>query len=175
MRISDWSSDVCSSDFQPQLVEQRHGLVPQHRLAPPYADQPQRIADEVAGGAGVGADQHIVEHRELGEQRQVLEGAAEAGAADAVGRALQDRPAIDPDGAGVDLVDPADAVEQCGLAGPVRSDEAGDCPAPHAERATVPRYATAERDPAAPALQQRYGCRRPLRPRWSRTGSVTFV
>src|SRR3546814_16552509 len=36
MRISDWSSDVCSSDLQPQVAERPSPRLPRH--SPPRAD-----------------------------------------------------------------------------------------------------------------------------------------
>ena len=71
-------------------------------------------------------DHHVLEQRHAGEQRQVLEGAGDAVAGDAVRRhaeqvvALEEHPALGR------LIDPADDVEHRRLARAVRTDEATD-------------------------------------------------
>ena len=106
----------------------------------------QRVADNVAVGAGMGADPDVVEHRQIGEQRDVLEGAADADFGDPVRRARQDAPALDQNVAGARLVEPGEAVEQGGLAGAVRPDQAEDCALVHVERHAVQGNDAAEHD-----------------------------
>ena len=65
-------------------------------------------------------------HRQIGKQRDVLEGAADADLGDPVRRARQDARAFHQDVAGRRLIEPGEAVEQRGLAGAVRSDQAED-------------------------------------------------
>src|SRR3546814_14664076 len=54
MRISDGSSDVCSSDLERLLVLRRYGLVDQHRLA---GQRIGRAVGEIVVGA-VGGERH---------------------------------------------------------------------------------------------------------------------
>src|SRR3546814_2573078 len=54
MRISDGSSDVCSSDLERLLVLRRYGLVDQHRLA---GQRIGRAVGEIVVGA-VGDERH---------------------------------------------------------------------------------------------------------------------
>jgi len=53
--------------------------------------------DDVAMSAGMGADADIVEHRKIGKQRDVLEGAADADFGDPVRRPRQDALAFQQD------------------------------------------------------------------------------
>jgi hypothetical protein len=125
----------------------------------------QRVADDIAGGAGVGADAHIVEHREIGKQRYVLEGAADADLGDPVRRPPEDAPAFHQDVAGARLIKPAQAVEQRGLAGAVRSDQAEDLALMHVEGDAVQRDDAAEHDADVADRQQGILSLRELCPR----------
>ena len=106
----------------------------------------QRVADDVAVGAGMGADPDIVEHRQVGKQRDVLEGAADADLGDPVRRARQDALAFHQDVAGARLIEPAEAIEERRLAGAVRSDQAEDLALVHVERHAIQRDDAAEHD-----------------------------
>ena len=108
--------------------------------------QLQAVADDVAAGTGVGADPDIVEHREIGKQRDVLEGAADADFGDLVRRAGQDALALEQDIALAGLIEPGEAIEERGLAGAVRSDQAEDLALVHVERHAVQRDDAAEHD-----------------------------
>ncbi len=85
-------------------------------------------ADDVAGRTRVAADADIVHHGEIGEQRHILEGAADADLGDLVRRARQDAGAFHQDVAGRRLIETGQAVEQRGLAGAVRADQPRICP-----------------------------------------------
>jgi hypothetical protein len=106
----------------------------------------QRVGDDVAVGAGMGADPDVVEHREIGEKCHVLKGAADADFGDLVGRARQDALAFHQNVAGAGLIEPGEAVEERRLAGAVRSDQAEDRALVHVERHTVQRDDAAEHD-----------------------------
>ena len=93
--------------LEAEIVEDLVALLVERGFAAPHPGELQGIADDVAGGAGVGADTHIVEHREIGKQRDVLEGAADADLCDAVRRTGQDAPAFHQNVAGTRLVKPA--------------------------------------------------------------------
>ena len=69
-------------------------------------------------GAGMGADADVVEHRKIGKQRDVLEGAADADFGDPVRRARQDALAFHQDVAGARLIEPGEAVESVVLPAP---------------------------------------------------------
>ena len=86
----------------------------------------ERVGEEVAARAAVRADHHVLEHGLGREQREVLEGAADAQAGDAVRRHGQERRAVEGDRARGRRVEPAHAVEERGLPGAVRSDEPHD-------------------------------------------------
>src|SRR5881394_1335260 len=92
-----------------------------------------RVRDDVAGRARVAADADVVEHRQIGKQRDVLEGAADADFSDAVRRPRQDAGAFHQDVAGAWLIESGETIEQRRLAGAVRSDQAEDGALVHVE------------------------------------------
>ena len=94
----------------------------------------------------MGADANVVEHRQIGKQRDVLEGAADADLGDPVRRTRQDARAFHQDIAGARLIESGEAVEQRGLAGAVRSDQAEDCTLVHVEGYAIQRDDAAEHD-----------------------------
>ena len=94
----------------------------------------------------MGADANVVEHREIGKQRDVLEGAADADLGDPVRRARQDARAFHQDIAGARLIESGETVEQRRLAGAVRSDQAEDCALVHVEGHAIQRDDAAEHD-----------------------------
>src|SRR5262249_58979731 len=73
------------------------GDVVEHPLVPRDPRQVQRIAEEIAARDVMAADAHIVEHRHAGEQREVLERAADADLDHAVGRLVEDADALKQD------------------------------------------------------------------------------
>ena len=94
----------------------------------------------------MGADADVVHHREIRKQRDVLEGAADADLGDPVRRPRQDARAFHQDVAGRRLIEPGEAVEQRGLAGAVRADQAEDLALVHVEGHAVQRDDAAEHD-----------------------------
>ena len=94
----------------------------------------------------MGADADVVHHREVRKQRDVLEGAADADLGDPVRRPRQDARAFHQDVAGRRLIEPGEAVEERGLAGAVRSDQAEDWPLMHVEGHAIERNDAAEHD-----------------------------
>src|SRR6266567_8648005 len=116
-----------------ETAEDLMHLVVDGGLAAANPGQFQRVADDVARGARMGADADVVHYRKIGKQRDVLEGAANADLGDAVRWSLEDADAFHQDVAGARLVEPGEAVEQCGLAGAVRSDQAEDLALMHIE------------------------------------------
>jgi hypothetical protein len=94
----------------------------------------------------VGADPDVVEHREVGKQGDVLEGAANADLGDPVRRPVQDAAALHQDVAAGRLVEPRQAVEQRGLAGAVGPDQPEDLALVHVERHAIQRDDAAEHD-----------------------------
>ena len=110
----------------------------------------------------MGADPDVVEHRKIGKQSDVLEGAADADFGDPVRRPLQDAHAFHQDVAGARLVEPAEAVEERGLAGAVRPDQAEDLALMHVERHAVQRDDAAEHDADVANRKQGMGSLRKL-------------
>ena len=90
------------------------------------------------------ADQDVVAHAHAAEQRDVLEGAADAEAGHAVAAEILERAALEQDVAVGEAVEAADAVEQRGLAGAVRSDQSADLAVADIERNTSQRDHAAE-------------------------------
>ena len=108
--------------------------------------QSERVADDVAIGMGMGANPNIVEHSKVGKKRDVLKSTADADFGDPVRRPMQDALAFHQDIARARLVKPAQAVEEGGLAGAVRSDQPKDLALMHVEGHPVQRNDAAEHD-----------------------------
>src|SRR3546814_3243707 len=92
MRISDWSSDVCSSDLRARGVAVRDGrdIVG----AQPVAALPQRlfVAHRAGDGPEVAAHQSIADRQEmLADDRQARFGEQEMDVGDAAVQAVLDR------------------------------------------------------------------------------------
>ena len=77
-------------------------------------------------GAGQRADHDVLGHGEIGEGLELLEGARDAAAGDAVGPQAGDLAAVEEDAAGVGRLEAGDQVEQRRLAGAVGADDAED-------------------------------------------------
>ncbi len=121
----------------------------------------------------MGADPDIVEHRKVGEQRHVLEGAADADFGDPVRRPRQDALAFHQDVARARLVEPAQAIEERGLAGAVRADQAEDLALMHVERHAIQRNDAAEHDADVANRKQRRCFPAPFGPASSRPAPLT--
>ena len=104
----------------------------------------------------VAADEHVVEHRQRREQREVLEGASDAEPGDAVRRHSQQILAVEHDTTAGRLVQAADAVEERGLAGAVRPDQRADLALLDREGEVGERDDSAELDPNIFDRQQRH-------------------
>ena len=95
--------------------------------------QSQRTGEKAAAHAAVRAQQHVVEHAHRVEQRQVLEGAADAQRGDAVSRQRTEVQSVEAHAPGVRFVQARHAVEQRRLPGAVRTDQAAHRAALHGE------------------------------------------
>ncbi|MHC2783736.1 hypothetical protein ACVMBZ_002950 [Bradyrhizobium liaoningense] len=115
-------------------------------LAAPDPGKPQGVADDVARGLRMRADADVVHHRQVREQRHVLEGSADADLGDPVRRPRQDADAVHQDVAGRRLIQPRKAIEERGLAGAVGADQAEDLALVHVEGHAVERDDAAEHD-----------------------------
>src|SRR3546814_1001711 len=95
MRISDWSSDVCSSDLQLALAARTRRLVDVQRLPVQVGRAPQCEIDGAAGDGGVGLAVDQDEAAQLAVVRIALEGdrpvQLEVATADLVARQLRRR------------------------------------------------------------------------------------
>jgi hypothetical protein len=99
------------------------------RLALRAADPIHHARDKVVAHQVVAADHDVVEHRHVREQRQVLEGAADAEAGAVVDRGAPERLAHVDELAAARPIAAGDAVEHRGLAGAVGADDGKNLPA----------------------------------------------
>ena len=122
--------------FQAVLLERR--------VLAPHPRQAQRVAQEIAAAAAMAADHDVLEHGHVAKQRQILKRAADADLGDPVRRLVEDGLALKLNVAMVRRVEPAEAIEQGGLAGAVRADQAQEHALGHVERHVVERDDAAE-------------------------------
>ena len=85
------------------------------------------------GGAGERADDDVLGDGQIRERLELLEGARDAEAADAIGPQAGDVAAVEEDAACVERLEAGDQIEQRGLAGAVRPDDADDLALVHIE------------------------------------------
>src|SRR5688572_4452708 len=95
-------------------------------------------------GARVAPDHYVLERRQVHEQADVLERAADAGGGDLVRLEAGEAAAVEAEAAAVGLVDAGEHVEQRGLARAVRADEAVDLTFANRERDLTQRLDAAE-------------------------------
>ena len=112
--------------LQAHETDRLQGGFPVGPLLPQYARPPEGTGEEAAPRPAMGPDHHVVQHRHGAEERQVLEGTPDAQPRDVVGLGLQEIVLLKGDGACRGLIEPAQAVEQGGLTGAIRADEAHD-------------------------------------------------
>src|SRR6185436_7298862 len=141
--------------LKPKVVQDFVDALVERSLAAARPWQAQGVADDVAVGTRVGADPDIVEHRQVLEQRDILEGATDPDFGNPVRLAIEYAVALQEDVAGAGLIEPAQAVEQRGLAGAVGSDQAEDLALMHLERNAVERNDAAEHDADVANRKQR--------------------
>jgi len=154
-----------------QLVEAESGEQPE-RLGAPLAlaaeNRPGRnqIPHMGADWVPVERDQHVLQHRQLAEEAQVLEGACDAQSRHLEGGACGDILTLELDCAAARAVNAGDDVKERCLAGAVRADHAMDLTLAHLERHCAQRRQASElltdlldpqHDPLTPRLE--YGLR----------------
>ena len=100
-------------------------------IGPAEADRLQQGAD--ARCSRVLRDHHVLEHREVRHQPNVLEGARQAATNAQARRQRGDVGSLQHDAAGIGRIHAGDQVEHGGLAGAVRADEREALAARHAE------------------------------------------
>ena len=115
-----------------------------HVLGAPGARQPHRPLDRTAGQAGVGAQEHVLEHRLVQPQGRMLERACQPVIRERRGARPAHFGVVDLDRAAARPVVAADAVEQGGLAGAVRADEPEDLARLDGERHVLQHLDAAE-------------------------------
>jgi hypothetical protein len=113
------------------------------------------VAQGSVAAARMGADLDVVEHRHGGEQSRALEGAADALGGDVRRCAVAQRRSIQADVAALRPIEPAQAIEQCGLAGAVRPDQSDDPAIAHREVDVLKRDDAAEPHGQICDLEQR--------------------
>ena len=96
--------------------------------------------------SSVGADANVVEHRQIGKQRDVLEGAADADLGDPVRRARQDALPFDQDVAGTRLIEPGRQLNSVVLPAPFGPIRPRIAPLLHAKGHAIQRNEAAEHD-----------------------------
>jgi len=109
------------------IARQAHQLQRLGRLLP------AGLAADLAVLAEPGRQRHVLQHGELVERPRDLEGAADAGVADGVGRLAGDVAPVERDAPARWHIMPGDAVEGGALARAVGADEAQDLAALHLE------------------------------------------
>ena len=115
---------VAATSFRFQQIEQVVQPRDSDGVLLAHHRQPKRIGDEARAPEMMRADQYIVPHAHPAEQCDILEGAAEAQAGHAMAAEVLQRATLEQDVAVGVAVEAADAVEQRGLAGTVRPDQA---------------------------------------------------
>ena len=122
----------------------------------------------------MGADADIVEHGKVWKQRDVLERPPDADLGDPVRRPRQNAAAFHQDVAGGRLIQPAQAVEQRGLAGAIRADQSEDLSLVHVERHAGERDDAAEHDVDVTHREQRIAAASKLRLRHVVSPTITI-
>jgi hypothetical protein len=102
-------------------------------LLPPGPAKPQQRRGDPVADVDVAAEQQVVQDGEVLEQLDVLEGAGDARAGDAVGLLANQLAAEEADGAPLRPVQARQAVEQRGLAGAVGPDDGEQLAGPDLE------------------------------------------
>lgn len=105
--------------------EEFHGLLAALVFSAVVAGAAEDGGEDAFLGAGVAADEDVLQDGHVGEEPDVLEGAGDAGLGDEVGLGRQEGAAV-ADGALGGDVEAGEAVEEGGLAGAVGADEADD-------------------------------------------------
>src|SRR5262249_29532024 len=129
---------------QPELRQQRHRMLTGALLDAGGEWQADRGGEEAAATAAMRPHHDILEHAHGAEERQVLERAPDAEGGDPVSRHLEERPVLEQDAAALGAIEPREAVEERGLAGAVRTDEAANLALAYVERHAVERHDAAE-------------------------------
>ena len=96
------------------------------RLAVAAGAAADQRGGQAFAGLALAVEHQVLEHAELREAAGELEGAHQATRDEPVGREAADGLAGQPDLAAIGPVEAGDDVEQGGLAGPVRTDQAGE-------------------------------------------------
>src|SRR3954468_8180890 len=167
-------------DFQPPLVAVRQaagGVVcpcPDPHVAEKLESAPldrlllgqrraglEHGADDAGAGTHVAANHDVLQRRQVREQADVLEGSRDTRGGDAVGREAGDVACAEIEAAVVGGVHPGEDVEQRGLAGTVRANQAEDLRGLNVEGKLARRLDAAETLADAPSLEQRRHSRWP--------------
>src|SRR5262245_21699678 len=142
---------------QIEVIDQLPGGLLERAILAHDPRKMQRVAEEIAAAAAMATHPDIVEDRHPPEQRQILKGAADADVDDAMRRLVENALALEQDVAAAGRVEPAQAIEQGGLAGAVRADQAEHLPREELEGDAVERDDAPEPDAHDANLEQRLG------------------
>jgi hypothetical protein len=117
---------VAGTVGEADLLERFPGLVARLALLAPLPGRTEDPFEEARPRPRVAADHHRRPDVRVVRRAHHLEDGPEPGAGTAVGGPTRDLLALERDAATVRPEEAANAVEQCGLAGPVRPDQAGE-------------------------------------------------
>src|SRR5690606_20513629 len=129
---------------------------PVRQLFRPRARPEKEMRQHAGAAMRMAAEHHVVEHGRHVEEFDVLEGARDAEAGNAVRRHLRDVLALEADTAGCRLIDAAYEVEDRRLAGAVRTDDREDLALVDAEADAVDGLDAAEMHGQVFDFQQRH-------------------
>ena len=132
--------------LQAQKFDQLIGLGRRLRFHLRHTGQAKRIAQKTRMVLAVATHQHVLAHGHGFEQRQVLEGAADAQTGHAVARQLVERLAVPGDGAAVAHIQAREAIEQGAFARAVGANQGTNLAPMHIERHPVQGHDAAKAD-----------------------------
>ena len=140
--------------LQPHGSEGLHGPFPRPLLFSALMRQTEPAGPQSRALVPVAADEDVLEHGHVGVDAQVLEGAGHAETGGVRGREMSDVLAGEAHGAGGQLLQTADRVEERRLAGAVRADERDYPSGRHLERDLVDGLQATEVDREVLDLQE---------------------
>jgi len=112
---------------QVEHPEQTRGPLVQQTFLATDGRQAQRVGNKPAAAAAMATNQDVFAHRHGLEQGEILKRPTDPKTGKAMARQLQQTFACEVNSAGAGLVEAAQTIEECRLAGPVRADQQGQC------------------------------------------------
>src|SRR6266478_3314076 len=147
---------VVGAAADPDIVEQLRGARFDLSFFCYGLSVPEHGADDTGMAAHVTADHHVLQRRQVGEEADILERARNASGGHLVRLQAGQRVAVAQEGAGVGCVKSRQHVEERGLAGAVRADQAENFAGADRKRDLRKRLQAAEALGDALGLQKRH-------------------